>query len=251
MANELSERFISAFSRLEDELRRITGSTTHESFTFMLDHASRSSTAFAHYRDDLREFAELRNAIVHRRIGDQPIAEPHPDIVAQIESIADIVTQAPTLKDHFSKHVATCSPQDNVKHVLELFLKGKFNQAPVYNGKRLVGLLTSDAISLWLADTYSSSDWANPLTKVQALLTYTSTKDDYVVLRGSQNIFDALEAFDTAYERGRHLKAIILTEDGSVNLPPLGIITMVEVPLLIRLVNPEPLAPITPHYRRR
>jgi len=251
MANELSEKFISAFCRLEDELRRITGSTTHESFSFMLDHASRYNTAFAHYRDDLREFAELRNAIVHKRIGDQPIAEPHPEIVAQIEAIANIVTTAPKLESHFRKHVATCSPQDNVKHVLELFLKGKFNQAPVYNGKKLVGLLTSDAIAFWLADTYANADWADPLTKVQALLTYTSTRDDYVVLKGSQNIFDALEAFDNAYERGRHLKAIILTEDGSTNLPPLGIITMVEVPLLIRLVNPEPLAPIRPRYRRR
>lgn len=244
MSTELSERFLNAFCRLEDELRKITGFSTHESFLFMLDHACRSNTAFAHYRDDLKEYAELRNAIVHKRIGDEPIAEPHPDIVARIESIADTVSEAPKLENYFRKHVATCSPQDSLKHVLDSMLKGRFNQVPVYNGKRLVGLLTSDSIALWLAEHYQSSNFADPDTKVKDLLAYAASDDEFAVLRGDSSIFDALEAFDRAYKKGRHLKAIIITEDGSSDRHPIGIVTTLEVPRLISLVNPEPPAPI-------
>jgi CBS domain-containing protein len=243
MSTELSERFISAFCRLEDELRRLTGSLNRESFSCMLDHVARSNAAFAHYRDDLKEYAELRNAIVHKRIGDRPIAEPHPDTVAHIESIAAIVTSAPRLGDHFRKQVEICSPQDAIKQILSLFLKRKFNQLPVYNGEKLAGLVTSDSIALWLADSFQKGDRIDPEATVQTLLLYGSSKDDYVVLSGTNSIFDAIESFDSAQKRGKHLKAIIITENGSSNQHPIGIITTIEVPGLIKMVNPEPESP--------
>ena len=240
MNTELSERFMNAFCRLESELRRLTGFSNHESFSFMLDHIARTSAAFAHYREDLKEYAELRNAIVHKRIGDSLIAEPHPDIVAHIERIAEIVTSAPKLQDHFKKHVEICSPQDTVKQILNLMLKGKFNQLPVYVSEKLVGLVTSDAIALWLSDSFQRSESVDPQTRVEKLLGYTASKDDFAVLSARDSIFDAIDAFDTAYKHGRRLKAIILTENGTANQRPLGIITTLEVPGLIKLVNPEP-----------
>lgn len=242
MTTELSARFLNAFCRLEDELRRITGSGTHESFSFLLDRAAHINAAFAHYREDLKEYAELRNAIVHKRIGDEAIAEPHPEIVNRIENIADIVTQAPKLADHFRKHVSTCSPQDSVKKVLNILLKGHFNQMPVYNGKKLVGLLTSDSIAFWLAETFQNSDFVDPETKVRDLLNFPAGKDDFSILSGSKTIFDAIDAFESAHKRGRNLKAIIITENGNEDQHPIGIVTTLEIPTLITLVNPEPLS---------
>lgn len=244
MSTELSERFLNAFCRLEDELRRITGFGSHESFSMMLDHASRAHTSFAHYRDDLKEYAELRNAIVHKRINDEPIAEPHPDVVTRIESIADIVTQAPTLEKHFRKHVATCSPQDTVKHVVEMMKKGHFNQVPVYNGKKLIGLLTSDSIVLWLGETFSDSGFVDPNARVKDLLLYSASTDMYEVLSGGSSIFDAISLFEKAYKRGKHLLAIIITENGNNDQHPIGIVTTLDMPNLISLINPEPSFPV-------
>lgn len=249
MNRELSERFLNAYCRLEDELRKITGSGTHESFTFLLDHAARSNAAFAQYKDDLKEYAELRNAIVHKRIADAPIAEPHPEVVLRIEKIADLITQAPKLEDFFRKHVEVCSPQDTVRHVLELLRKGRFNQLPVYNGKKLVGLLTSDAIVTWLAESFQDAEYVYPGVKVKELLHHFSGQDDFAVLSGKSSIFDAIDAFDRAYKRGKHLKAIIITENGNEDKHPIGIITTLEVPRLITLVNPEPTAPVNKNRR--
>lgn len=239
MSSELSERFLNAFCRLEDELRRVTGFGSHESFIFMLDHAARSNAAFAHYRDDLREYAELRNAIVHKRIGDAPIAEPHPDIVARIESIAELVTQAPPLSSFFRKHVEICSPRDSLKKVLDLMQQGHFNQVPVYSGKKLLGLLTSDSIVFWLASSFKNSDFIDPNTRVSDLLAFAASSEDYALLPGSASIFDALEAFEKAYKRGRRLIAVIITENGNNDQHPIGIVTTLEVPRIVTLLNPE------------
>lgn len=246
MTTELSERFLNAFCRLEDELRRVTGSGTHESFTMMLDHASRFHAGFSQYRDDLREYAELRNAIVHKRIGDAPIAEPHPEIVERIEAAADILTQAPRLEAHFRKHVEVCSPNDSIKQVLDKMLKGHFNQIPVYNGKHIAGLLTSDAIVFWLAQSLSSN-FVDPGTKVREMLGHSASADNYAVLSGSSSIFDAIEVFEKAHRRGKHLQAIIITNNGDSDQHPIGIITTLEVPSLITLVNPAPPPPVRRH----
>lgn len=245
MNTELSDRFLTAFCTLEDDLRRITGVGAHESFSFLLDHVSRTNKAYAHYREDLKEYAELRNAIVHKRIGDKAIAEPHPEVVDRIESIVKIVTQAPTLEHYFRKHVTYCGPDDSLKHILDLLLRGRFNQIPVYSGKRLVGLLTSDAIALWLANVFQVSECVDLQTKVREMLHYASSSDDYLVLSCNSTIFDAIGAFEDGYKRGRHLKAIIITESGKNDEHPVGIVTTLEVPRLITLVNPEASAPIT------
>jgi predicted transcriptional regulator len=246
MSTELSERFLNAFCRLEDELRKVTGYGSHESFSLMLDHASRFHSGFSHYRDDLREYAELRNAIVHKRIGDAPIAEPHPEIVERIESAADILTQTPRLSDHFRKHVEVCSPQDSIKQVLVKMLKGHFNQIPVYNGKRIAGLLTSDAIAFWLAESLQS-DFVDGNTKIRDLIGHSTSAENFAVLSGECSIFDAIDVFEKAHKRGKHLQAIIVTENGDSDQRPIGIITTLEVPSLITLVNPEPPVPVRRH----
>lgn len=243
MSTELSDRFLNAFCRLEDELRQVTGLGNHESFVLMLDHASRFHAGFAHYRDDLREYAELRNAIVHKRIGNAAIAEPHPDVVERIEQAADILTQTPRLSDHFRKHVEVCSPNDPIKQVLDKMLKGRFNQIPVYNGKRIAGLLTSDAISFWLAESFDAN-FVDPATKVRDLLGNSPSAENYTVLSGTSSIFDAIEVFEKSHRRGKHLQAIILTENGDNDQHPIGIITTLEIPSLITLANPAPPSPV-------
>lgn len=239
MSTELSERFLNAFCRLEEELRRLTGSR-HESFSFLLDHVSRSNPAFSHFRDDLKEFAELRNAIVHKRIGTDAIAEPHPDVVSQIESIADKIIHAELLEDHFRRAVVTCGPQDSLKHVLEQLKSGRFNQAPVYNGNKLIGLLTTEAIAMWLAEAFHSADFIDPGTRVRDVLQFAGGSEEYTVLGGKSSIFDALALFEASYKKGKHLKAVIITSGGGNAERPMGIITTLEIPLLFSLLNPLP-----------
>ena len=67
-------------------------------------------------------------------------------------------------------------------------------------------------------------------------------------MSASNTIFDALDVFDATYQRGKNLKAIIITENGGADEHPIGIITTIEIPRLISLVHPKPIAPIKPRH---
>lgn len=62
-----SDRFLNAFSSIEQQLRKITRRGKETRFYQLVDEASASTPAVASYKDDLKEFADLRNAIVHER----------------------------------------------------------------------------------------------------------------------------------------------------------------------------------------
>ena len=82
MTHDNSDRFLVAFSRIEQSLRKMTKSSKQDSFGTLLDRAT--STTIRRFSNDLREFAELRNAIVHERGGGYVIAEPHPETVHRL-----------------------------------------------------------------------------------------------------------------------------------------------------------------------
>ena len=51
------------------------------------------------YEDDLIDYGRLRNAIVHQGNHKFIIAEPHDDIVENIERLSDLITEPPLAVD--------------------------------------------------------------------------------------------------------------------------------------------------------
>ena len=96
MTHDNSDRFLVAFSRIEQSLRKMTKSSKQDSFGTLLDRAT--STTIRRFSNDLREFAELRNAIVHERGGGYEIAEPHPETVHRLEEIEQLISQPPVVE---------------------------------------------------------------------------------------------------------------------------------------------------------
>src|SRR5699024_11877381 len=71
------------------------------------------------YRDDLLEFAELRNAIVHNRIDtDYAIAEPHLSVVESIEAIEQEITEPKKVYPLFSRKVIIFQESDSLRELL-------------------------------------------------------------------------------------------------------------------------------------
>jgi hypothetical protein len=91
MDHENSDRFLSAFSRIEQHLWKITRSSKQDTISTALS-CSVSHTTIKGFSDDLREFADLRNAIVHEHGGGYAIAEPHPETVDRLEQIEKFIS---------------------------------------------------------------------------------------------------------------------------------------------------------------
>lgn len=103
MPYENSRRYLNAFNEIEDALRRLVDADKRERFYELIEKAAQKDKSIKTYSDDLKEFADLRNAIVHDRIGGEPIAVPHYKTVIRIEKIRDFILDLQLLSQYFLK----------------------------------------------------------------------------------------------------------------------------------------------------
>jgi len=71
------------------------------------------------FREDLREFADLRNAIVHDRMHDEVIAEPNSWAVERIGMIANLLTAPPAVIPLFEKRVFTVDEEQSLGEAVD------------------------------------------------------------------------------------------------------------------------------------
>lgn len=233
MTESTAQRFLKAFNMIERELKTRSGADQFIGFADALRRVAESDPAVRRMRDDLREYAELRNAIVHDRLGaDRPIAEPHEKTVEKIEHLHQTLVQPPAIIPAFQKDVATTSLDERVGVPARKMLEGDFSQLPVMANGELHGLLTAETIARWLADQLTDIDLVQEAT-VEVVLEYTEEQDNHALLGRSASVFEALDAFDRYSSAGRTLDAILISQNGTRTERLLGIITIYDMPRLI------------------
>lgn len=79
-----ASQFLSMFNQVEDHLRKLHGGERVLGFKVLVRELSKSNSMVLSFKDDLTDFADLRNAIVHRST-DKPIAEPYPETLDRIK----------------------------------------------------------------------------------------------------------------------------------------------------------------------
>jgi hypothetical protein len=140
-----SERFLSTFNAIAKHL---------------VDLAGQSDAVVRRFSTDLKEFADLRNAIVHERTDGHVLGEPNDQAVQKIESIFQLLTDPPKIIPFFQSAVYALSVGDPIAVAVKTMLEESFSQVPVYDGTTFVGLLTSNplpgGLGQVLKKTYSS-----------------------------------------------------------------------------------------------
>ena len=232
-----SARFLNAFAGLEKHLRAIVKADRNVSFSSLVESAAGHSPSIRRYRDDLKEYADLRNAIVHERTDGRPIAEPHPRVVSEMERLLNLVTNPPSVLPLFQKNVQTVDTRTPIHDALRFFSPKNFSQVPVTSGGRLVGLLTTNTVSRWLA-----SQVANELVDlhehlVSDALKHTEYDGNWRVVPRATALSEILENFDAAKQSGRRLDAVLISHAGKPSETLLGIITIHDIPKLLRALK--------------
>lgn len=222
-----AERFLNAYAVIEHEMNEIAGETKYIPFSQLLYKCAKSSWVVSRYQQSLREYNELRNAIVHLRDGKREIiAEPSDEVTADIEKIASLMETTENLWDYVSKPVKTLSPYDTVESAYHKMEALDSTKMPVYEGSQFVGMLAVEHICRWAMTDRDE----NKLVK--DILT-SSKKDRVVFLKKSAKATDAVQAFENALNHGAQLLAVIVTEHGSQKEKPLGIITAKDFAVMI------------------
>lgn len=235
-----SSRFLEAFNKIERHLRQVTKLDKHIPFYHVIDEASRSSRAVSYFSTDLKEFADLRNAIVHEDTNGHVIAEPNDRATNEIEHIASTLLNPPKVIPLFCKDVSRLKTSDNVAEAVVFMFNQSFSQIPIYDDRKFFALLTTNTVARWLGACVGEDIFSLRETVIRTVLDYAEDQDNYCFLSKGATIFEALEKFHSYEKAGKRLEAILITENGKPTESPIGIITIWDLPQIYRLLEYHP-----------
>lgn len=235
MAN--SDIFLDAFAAIETYLRRRCGINRRATFYQLVDDAARSLPNVRRYRDDLKEYADLRNAIVHERTDKHVIAEPNDKAVKDILRVKSLILKPPTVIPLFQSRVAIIQVSDTIGSAAKLMFEHSFSQMPVSTAGKIVGLLTANTISRWLGAIAAEGTFNLNAATISDVLRYTEDAENHVFVGRNTTLFDVLEQFQKFESRGKKLDAVLVTETGKSAENLVGILTVADLPKILSLLQ--------------
>lgn len=216
--------FILLYNKLSDHVYRITGEARTKSFAEVAFIAAKQDTSLLAVIDDVREFGQLRNAIIHdREYPTRVIAEPTAETMDHFSAIVRRVLAPRRLVD-FQVQVRVFTTNSHLLEALTYMGSHDYSQI-VVRRQQTLALLTTEGIARWLQAQAHQDPLV--LTNIQlGDVLGVELADNYVVMSLQHSIDDAHHAFRSAIERGQpRLYAIILTSNGKPTAQPVGIVT--------------------------
>lgn len=223
-----SDIFLEAFTEIERGLKEICKDEYTTNFAELLRRSRGLNQVVNYYASDLKEFSQLRNAIVHTRRQNFIIAEPHPDVVQEVLHIRNLLQNPPVVKSVMKPNPYCVSPGALVREVLTTFAERGFMRCPVVDNGLIVGLITAKTIARWLIGSSGAID----STRVSELLNYID-RNDYCVVSESSDVVTLIECFNSSVQNGAYLQAALITKNGKPDSPLVGIITPSDFPQIM------------------
>ena len=219
-----AQRFVRAYNQIDSSLRKQYDLSPSIGFSEMIRRCAQKS-AFVHaVEDKLLDYARLRNAIVHQGVREEIIAEPHADVVEEMERIAKFIMTPPNAFETVArKDVVAMRHEQSLAEALAVMYETGFYNLPVLKNGRLLGVLTN---RLAVAAVGRALSEGKPLQVFAEELSVGS------IVGRSATLSDVLDAF----ERNRKLPAVLITERGIAEDSILGIITVADIPEIMRVL---------------
>lgn len=225
------ERFIVAFNKIEKYFDKQISDTRYVPFHRAVQRLRKTNPIVSHYQQDLLEFSELRNAIVHERTGHEyTIADPHDDIVEKIERIEKELNAPKEVIDVFGKTLRTVQADLTIEEVLNIIKETTFSQFPVYVSKQFIGLLTDKCILHYIAQHMNGDCKRLFNTEIRELLKENVVKEaNYRFIPRNMSVFEAETIFMEALSKEKALDALLITDTGESYQKLRGIISPTDL----------------------
>lgn len=232
-----SAAFLNTFSSIEAWLRKQVGTDRSVSFHQLVERAAEGNSSVRRYRDDLKEFADLRNAIVHERHDGHVIAEPNDRAVADFARICNALLNPPAVIPQFQRRVQTRDLREHVGQAVSDMRAGSFSQLPIRSDGKVFALLTSETVVRWLASELHNDLISLSETKIEVVLPHTEDQEHYCFLSRRATLQDALSRFEDFTSRGKDLDAVLITENGRPDQNLVGILTVYDLPEILETLG--------------
>ena len=222
-----AKKFIGIYNRVDSAIRDIFNLKPSLSFSDVVRRAATMSSIVRKFEDDLIDFGRLRNAIVHHAT-DEPIADPHDDIVERFEHIERIITTPPlALHSVGNRAVTSMSAEVTLSVLIREMFKTGYSNIPIYLDKILIGVVNRkmivDAVGRALMNGQNLDQLLS--SKIVDALEVNSITSHYEVVAETATIDQILYLF----QQNRKLSVVIITKNGDYSQEPLGIVATADV----------------------
>lgn len=221
-----ASRFLTAFNKIENLLQRMISSDSKLVFYRLINEAKNKNAVLRKFEPELREFGDLRNAIVHSYSDEKVIAVPIIETVNRIEEIESIISNPKRVGDEFKCDVITIGADNYLSEILPSMKSSFISQVPIIEDGKVLDILNTNTIARWLADN-NLVDAAD--TKVRDLLEYIEIPNNYKFVKSTTNIFSAAEKFKLKNQESWFLDALLITHDGKNDSKLIGIIVIEDL----------------------
>ncbi len=224
-----AKRFIDAYNKIDHSLRVQNNFKRSLSFSDVVRRSVLLNSVVRKYEDELVDYGRLRNAIIHKGSMADIMAEPHEDVVNQMEIIASLVSTPPRVLDTVcQKDVMVLNPKTTIKESMKKFFDSGYNNIPVYDDNILIGVANAkkfvDYISRAITENKNIEEYISA-TPISDILQEHDLDTYYTVTPSKLTLEEALNKF----YMNRKLLVIIVTENGKVDERPLGILTVSDI----------------------
>lgn len=218
-----AERFLASFNRIHNYLSFLSNEKTHKKpFYHLLDENEYRNSGVKEYKNDLQIFADLRNVLVHKKLEiNHYLAVPTDKVVERIEMIEAEIKSPPKVYPAFKRNVVHFQASDSFVNVLETIKKKRITHFPIYQKGELIGLLTENGITYWLANHFDATVVPLKQITIEEILKEDSKSNNYLFVRKEMSVDVAADLL----KNDRKIDALLITENGKKTEEPIGIIT--------------------------
>jgi len=211
-------RFLNAYASIERSLNQMLCKNDYIPFKRLVRMAAKNNKIVAKNEEILKEYADLRNAIVHQRTRtEEIIAEPLDSVTDNIERIADLLNADESVYAYSTTPVRCADEHTTVQEGYHLIHEIAGDKLPVYKDGEFKGLVTMDQLAGWVVNGNSPQEPViNLITDDRGLTVFMSRKE---------SILDAVLFFDKTVKDSGSAPVILVTENGKPQEKPIGILS--------------------------
>jgi CBS domain-containing protein len=228
-----SDKFLAIYNELDNYMRRKLKAKDGVPHTFLLEKMAARDRIFSNNYLDLREFAQLRNAIVHNpdKFHADPIAEPHSYVVKKYEEIKNSVLDPPAALTAIAtpaENMFTTTLEANALQVMQEMNENFFSHVPVVDkDKKLIGVFSENTVFCYLVKNQALALGENvSIGEFAEFIPIDKHDSEYFgFVPRNALVIDIEEMFQADLYINKRLAIIFITETGSPRERILGLIT--------------------------
>lgn len=224
-----AEEYRIEFNKLETMLKKRANARSEESISSVVSslvniHKDRVVRQFER---DIRQFIELRNAIIHQST-DRAIAEPYEETVTALRQLVVNIEQPKTAWDIATTELIKVELDDNLSEVVRQMAQMHITSLPIVEDKRVIGFVSESTVVKIVDKAFEHGGALIDEAKIKDVAydkPYGDDSDVYAYVTRKVTVYEIEDMFNNAIKKGQRLLAVLVSDKGDASATPLGIIT--------------------------